>query len=160
MFLESTTDKLRLDYVYIMFSIFCGFGLVLDSCWFMLTLVGLVLTLVELVLICLDSCRARVRLVLIRVDSCRTRVDSCQTRVDSCWFVSDSCWLVSDSWWFVLTRVDLCWYLCIRIDLILILLCLHKNKLLIYQQQNHSRESNIFHLKFFLSFESLCAEKT
>ena len=42
--------------------------------------------------------------MLIRVDLCRTCVDSC--------------WLVSDSYWFVLTRVDLCWYSCIRIDLI------------------------------------------
>ena len=146
-----------INYVWIMFShiysIFCGFGLVLDSCWFMLTRV--------------DSCRTRVDLSWLMSDSCQTRVDSCwlvpdscRFVSDSCWFVSDSCWLVSDSWWFVLTRVDLCWYLCIRIDLILILLCLPKNKLLIYQQQNHSRESNIFHLKFFLSFESLCAEKT
>ena len=77
-------------------------GPVLDSCWFVLTRVGLVLT--------------RVRLVLTRVRLVLTGVDSCQTRVDSCSLVSDSCW-------FVLTRVDLCWYSRIRIDLILKTVC-------------------------------------
>ena len=65
--------------------------------------------------------------MLARVDSCRTRVDSCYTRVDSCWFVLDLCWFVLTPVGLVLTRVrlvlnrvDLCWYSCIRIDLIII----------------------------------------
>ena len=80
---------------------------VLDSCWFVLTRVGLEL-------ICVDSCwtrvgscwlvsdscwfvLTRVGLVLIRVDSCQIIVDSFQTRADSCWIVLirvDSCWPV------------------------------------------------------------------
>ena len=85
-------------------------GPVLDSCWFVLTRVGLVLT--------------RVRLVLIRVDSCRARVDSCWLVSDSCWLVLDSrwlvlnsCWLALDSRWFMLTHVDSCWFVLSCIDL-------------------------------------------
>ena len=56
-----------ISYVWILFShiysIFCG---------------------LDLIQVCVDTCRTRVRLVLIRVDLSRTRVDSCQTRVDSC----------------------------------------------------------------------------
>ena len=53
-----------------------------DTCWLVLTRVGLVLI----------------------------HVDLCWTRFDSCWLVSDSCHTRVDSCWFVLTRVDLCWY--------------------------------------------------
>ena len=50
----------------------------------------------------------RVRLVLIRVGSCWTRVRLVLTRVR----------LVLTRVRLVLARVDLCWYSCIRIDLI------------------------------------------
>ena len=79
-------------------------GPVLDSCWFVLTRVGLVLTRVRLVLTRVGLVLTRVRLVLTRVGLVLTRVRLVLIRVDSCWFV--------------LTRVDLCWYSCIRIDLI------------------------------------------
>ena len=82
-------------------------GPVLDSCWFVLTRVGLVLTRVRLVLIRAASCWTRVRLVLTRVGLVLTRVRLVLICVDSCWFV--------------LNRVDLCWYSCIRIDLIFVL---------------------------------------
>ena len=59
--------------------------------------------------------------MLTRVGLVLIRVDSCQTRVDLCWLVSDSCW-------FVLTRGDLCWYSCIRIDLINKTSCKHSHK--------------------------------
>ena len=64
--------------------------------------------------------------------------DSCWLVSGSCWFVLDSCWFVLTCVWLVLTRVGLvlipvdscwlvlncvylCWYSCIRIDLINIL---------------------------------------
>ena len=66
------------------------------------------LTLVGLMLICVDSCRTR-------VDSCRTRADSCWTRVGLVLICVDSCQARVG---LVLIRVDSCWNSCIRIDLI------------------------------------------
>ena len=68
-------------------------GPVLDSCWFVLTRVGLVLTRVSLVL-------TRVGLILTRVTLVLTRVDSCWfmlIRVDSFWLVFTSSWCAPDN---------------------------------------------------------------
>ena len=95
------------------------------SNWFVLTRVGLVLIHVDSYWTRVDSC-------WLVWDSCWLMLDLCRLVLDSCWLVFDSCWLVSDSCWFVLTRVrlvltrvglvlirvNLCWYSCIRIDLI------------------------------------------
>ena len=65
-FLESATDNLHLYFVWPYCFYFLWSRLVLDSFLFFLTRVQLVLTLVELVLICVDLCW----FVLIRVDLC------------------------------------------------------------------------------------------
>ena len=87
-----------------------------NFCWLILINLGHFFTRVYLCWLVLT----RFRLVVIRVDSCHTRIDSCQTRVDSCWFVLDLRWRV-------LIRVYLCWYSCIRIDLIKVMSIEHKN---------------------------------
>ena len=72
-FVENTTNKLRLG-----------------SCWFVLTCVGLVLT-------CVDSCQARVDLCWLVSDSCwfvLTRVGLVLIRVELVLIRVDSCWVV------------------------------------------------------------------
>ena len=96
-------------------------GPVLDSCWFVLTRVGLVLTRVRLVLIRVDSCLTRVRLVLTRVGLVLTCVRLVLIRVDSCWFVL-TC---------VGTRVlEQTWFItCIDSDMLYLLFCYNQQVL-------------------------------
>ena len=72
-FLKNTTDKLQLNFVW---PYFLWFRLVLDSCWYVLTRVGLALLVSDSCLFLSDSCwfvLTRVGLVwfvLARVDLC------------------------------------------------------------------------------------------
>ena len=74
-FLKNTTDKLQLNFVW---PYFLWSRLVLDSCWFVLTRVGLVLLVSDSCLLVSDSCW----FVLTRVGL----VWFVLTRVDSCWY--------------------------------------------------------------------------
>ena len=58
-----TTNKVRLDFFYPYLFYFLWSRLVLDSCWFVLIRVGLVLISVKLVLIRVDSCWLVLKLV-------------------------------------------------------------------------------------------------
>ena len=115
--MQSSTPPLSqvLSFLLTTFVSFSWSRPVLNSCCFMLTHVGVVLTCIDSSWLVSDSCwfvLTCVGLMLIRVDSCVGLVLICV----------DSCWLVSDSFWPVLIRVELCWYSCIRIDLIFPLL--------------------------------------
>ena len=77
------------------------------------------------------------------------------SRVDSCWlklnYVGGLLLIPVDSCWFMSTRVDLYWYLCISIDLIL-LKTFYLNQSIVWKYQIRLKVSHFTLLNWYRSF--------